>query len=405
MSGSSLAVGRPSSALAGLMAACLSVFLPLGALLPVLPLYLRNELDAGAFTIGFLIAGMGFVAVLFRPFAGSLTDRIGRRHVAVAGALVCSLSGCLYFVPGLGGVAAARFALGIGEALATSATMAWAIDLAPAAQRGRTLALFGLAIWIGLSIGPLIGVALHTIGYGAVWVFVALTPLAGALLATVLPGGDFEGKGRPAPEGRRIIPRGVVTPGIAGALVSIGAGVVEAFVVLHVAERGLAGGSAARVGGLVYATFAAAGVLTRVLGGGVVDRFGAIRIAAVSCIVEAAGLALVAGAWNRPILFLGAACIGAALALLFPSLAVIAVGAAPESSRGAAAATFTAFFDTGFAVGGLVGGIIASFGSYADAFWVSSLCALACMSVVAALRRRPGLGPEATLAEQGQQRL
>jgi MFS family permease len=402
MSGSTLAVGKPSPALAGLMAACLSVFLPLGALLPVLPLYLRDELDASALAIGLLVAGFGFVAVLFRPLAGALTDRVGRRRVALVGALVCSLSGALYFVPGIGGVAAARFTLGVGEALATSATMAWAIDLAPIARRGRTISLFGLAIWIGLSIGPLIGIGLNTIGYSAVWAFAALMPLAAALLVTVLPGGDLAGLRGPLPAGRRIVPPGVVTPGLAGALVSIGAGVIEAFVVLHVAEQGLAGENAARVGGLVYATFAAAAVLTRILGGGVVDRYGGIRTAAVACILETVGLALVAGAWNRPVVFAGAALVGSSLALLFPALAVVAVDSAPEHARGAAAATFTAFFDTGFAAGGLLGGVIASHGTYADAFWLAALCALACTSVVAALRKRPTVGREPALAEQGQ---
>jgi MFS family permease len=381
------------------MAACLSVFLPLGALLPVLPLYLRDELGAGPVVIGLLVAGFGFVAVLCRPLAGSLTDRVGRRHVAVAGALLCSLSGVLYFVPGLPGVASARFVLGVGEALATSATMAWAIDLSPVASRGRTISLYGLAIWIGLSVGPLIGVALNSIGYAAVWAFAAIVPLAGALLARVLPGGDLVKSPEPLPARRRIVPPGVVTPGVAGLLVSIGAGVIEAFVVLHVAERGLGDGSAAQVGGFVYATFAAAAVLTRILGGGLVDRFGGIRTGALSCLLEAVGLALVAGAENTPMIFVGAALVGSSLALLFPALAVLAVDAAPRSTRGAAAATFTAFFDTGFAAGGVLGGVIASQGTYADSFWVGAVCALAATSVVAALSRRPAAAADAALVE------
>jgi MFS family permease len=371
------------------MAVCLTVFLPLGALLPVLPLYLRHELGASDVVVGALVVGFGFVAVLCRPLAGSLTDRIGRRRVAVAGTLLCALSGTFYFVPGILGTATARFVLGIGEAFATSATMAWAIDVAPSERRGRTLSMFGLAIWIGLSIGPLIGIALNTIGYEAVWAFAALMPLAGALLARVLPGGDLVVQREPMRALRRLVPPGVATPGVAGLLVSTGAGVIEAFVVLQVAERGLGGDNPAAVGGLVYATFAVAAVLTRVLGGGLVDRFGGVRTAAVACVVEAIGLALVAAAWNETIVFAGAAFVGASLALLFPALAMTAVDAAPRSTRGAAAASFTAFFDSGFAAGGVVGGFIASQGSYSDAFLLGAACALAATSVTALLRHPP----------------
>ncbi len=381
------------------MAICLSVFLPLGALLPVLPLYLRHELGAGDVAVGALVTGFGFVAVLCRPFAGSLADRVGRRHVAVAGALLCSFSGALYFVPGIGGTAAARLVLGVGEALATSASMAWAIDLAPAAQRGRTISMFGLAIWIGLSVGPLIGIALNSIGYSAVWTFAALVPLVGAMLARSLPGGDLVGTREAMPARRRIIPPGVVTPGFAGLLVSIGAGVIEAFVVLQVAELGLGGNDPAKLGGLAYATFAASAVLTRVLGGGLVDRFGGVRTAAAACVVEAVGLALVASAGDAVLLFAGSALVGSSLALLFPALAVVAVDAAPPSTRGAAAAAFTAFFDTGFAVGGVLGGFIASQRGYADAFWVGAACALAATSVIALLRRSRAPAVDAALLE------
>jgi MFS family permease len=399
MSRAGVAIGRPDRVLLGVMAACLTVFLPLGALLPVLPLYLREELDASDVVIGVLVAGFGFVAVLCRPLAGSLTDRIGRRRVAIAGTLLCSLSGVLYFAPGIPGIAAARLVLGVGEALATSATMAWAIDLAPPERRGRTLSLFGLAIWVGLSIGPLIGIALNTIGYAAVWAFAAAMPLVGTLLARLLPGGDLAGTREPLPARRRIVPRGVITPGVAGLLVSIGAGVIEAFVVLHVAETGLGDGDPAKLGGFAYATFATAAVVTRVLGGGLVDRFGGVRTAAVACVVEAAGLSLVAGADNAPMLFAGSALVGGALAMLFPALAVVAVNAAHPSTRGAAAASFTAFFDSGFAAGGIVGGFIASQGSYADAFWVGAACALAATSVTAVLRRPRAPAADAALVD------
>jgi MFS family permease len=372
---------------AGVMAVCLTVYLPLGALLPVLPLYVRDELREGDVAVGLVVGGFGFVALLCRPFAGSLTDRIDRRRVAGAGAILCALSGTLYFVPGLAGAGLARVLLGVGEALATSATMAWAIDLAPAGRRGRMIGLFGLAIWTGLSLGAPIGVALNGIGYEAVWLFAIAAPLAGGLLALALPGGGIAAP-EPLPPVRRLVPRGVVAPGLGAMLVTIGAGVIEAFIVLHLVERGLDRAGSGSLGALVYTTFAASIVVTRIAAGGLVDRFGGARTAGVSCLVEAAGLALIATAAGVPAVFAGAALTGAAIALLYPALALVAVDAAPESRRGAAAASFTAFADVGFAAGSVAGGLIASRAGYADAFWFGAVCALATLVIALALRRR-----------------
>lgn len=60
----------------------------------------------------------------------------------------------------------------------------WVIDLAPVERRGRIIGLFGLAMWGGPALGPLIGVALDSLGgYDAVWAFATISPLCGALVA------------------------------------------------------------------------------------------------------------------------------------------------------------------------------------------------------------------------------
>ena len=56
--------------------------------------------------------------------------------------------------------------LGAGEGSVYTAGSAWIVDLAPPARRGRVLGLYGLAVWAGLSVGPLFGeLLLHGSGY------------------------------------------------------------------------------------------------------------------------------------------------------------------------------------------------------------------------------------------------
>ena len=78
---------------------------------------------------------------------------------------------------------------------------------------------------------------------------------------------------------------------------------------------------------------------------------------------------------------------GMAFALLYPSLSLVVIGRVPESRRGSALGTFTAFFDIGVGLGGVLCGIAASLGGYSAAFWLGSVCALGTFAVATALRR------------------
>ena len=70
--------------------------------------------------------------------------------------------------------------LGAGEGTVFTAGSAWIVDLAPPDRRGRVIGLYGLAVWGGLSIGPLIGeLLLHASGYTLVWLFAGVVPLVG----------------------------------------------------------------------------------------------------------------------------------------------------------------------------------------------------------------------------------
>ena len=67
---------------------------------------------------------------------------------------------------------------------------------------------------------------------------------------------------------------------------------------------------------------------------------------------------------------------GAAFSLLYPSLSLIVVGRVPETRRGAALGTFTAFFDAGVGLGAPLAGIAAALTGYEGAFLLSAAIAL-----------------------------
>jgi MFS family permease len=161
-------------------------FWPSARSLPVLPRYVTGPLGAGDIAVGVVTGAFAISAVVYRPIGGRLADARGRRVVAVSGMGIASLAGLLYLVPaGVPGLVAARLVLGIGDGWLFTAGAAWIVDLAPSARRGQAIGVFGLAIWGGLTLGPVIGEGLLALaGYDAVFVFAACSPLLGVLVAS-----------------------------------------------------------------------------------------------------------------------------------------------------------------------------------------------------------------------------
>ena len=360
-----LAARPASAAFAGVWVACMLSFLGLGSVLPVLPRYVRGPIESTDLAVGLVTGAFAFTAVVCRPLGGRLADARGRRLVVTVGALLSGLPGLLYLVPlGVPGLVVARLLLGAGEGLVFTAGAAWAVDLAPARTRGRAIGLFGLTIWTALTAGPLIGEALlHALDYEGVWVVAALAPLMGAGVAWNLPDSPLPAPG--APRGS-LVAREALRPGASLSLAAFGQAAFAGFVVLHLEELGVGRGAA------VLTAFGAAVVATRVVAGRLPDVIGPRKTAVGAAACEAVGLALLGGARGLPVALAGAIVMGFGFSVLFPSLALIVVNAAGDARRGVALGTFTAFFDIGMGLGGLVAGAIASAAGYPAVFWVAA---------------------------------
>ncbi len=337
-----------------------------GAVLPVLPRYVHGPLGYGDVTVGIVIGSYAITGLLLRPFAGRLADRRGRKPTVLLGILVLGLGGLLY-LPGLGllGVILARLATGAGEGALYTAGSAWIVDMAPVERRGRVLGLYGLAVWGGLSVGPLAGeLLLDAGGYNAVWAFAAALPLLGALIASRVPDPFVP---LPHSEPHPLIAPEAVGPGIAVALAAVGYAAVAAFVVLHLEARGIGHGV------LVFGAFAAMIVIARLIAGNLPDRVGAAPVAIVASLVEAAGLLTIGFAESLPVALIGGCAMGAAFSLVNPSLMLIALGRVTASARGAAMGTYTAFFDLGVGLGAPLAGAAAALSDYEGAFVFSAV--------------------------------
>ncbi len=375
---SAIPIARPGAAFAGIFAVTFCGLLAVGAVLPVLPRYVDGPLGAGKIAVGVVIGSYAITGLMLRPFAGRFADRRGRKPAVVVGSLLMAVGGFLYLLPlGVGGLVAARLVLGAGEGTVFTAGSAWIVDLAPPERRGRVIGLYGLAVWAGLSIGPLFGELIqHNAGYVAVWIFAGVLPLLGALVAIRVPD-PFRPSSWLEHEHHPLIAREAVLPGAALALGSIGYAAVATFVVLHLDDRGVGHGA------LVFGAFATMVVLTRLVGGDLPDRVGPARVAVAAALVEAVGLTTIAFAQSLAVAIAGALAMGAAFSLLYPSLSLLVVDRVSEARRGAALGTFTAFFDAGVGLGAPLAGAAAALSSYEGSFLLAAAIALACAALIA----------------------
>src|SRR5204862_6477361 len=105
----------PYAAFAGIFVVTLLSLMAVGAVLPVLPRYVKGPLDSGNVAVGVAVGAFAFTGLGARPLAGRFADHRGRRPTVVIGSLLAALAGLLYLVPaGLPGLLAARPVLGLG---------------------------------------------------------------------------------------------------------------------------------------------------------------------------------------------------------------------------------------------------------------------------------------------------
>ena len=381
----------PWASFAGIFIVTNLGLLAVGATLPVLPHYVKDELGGSDLEVGIVSGAFAVTGIVCRPIAGLYADRIGRRPTVIAGALLATVAGAMLFVPaGIAGLLVSRFFLGAGEGTVFTAGSAWNIDMAPEDRRGRMIGLYGLAIWTGLTLGPPIGVLLQDAGgFNLVWAFACGAPLLGALIASRLP----ETYARREGEDRGpFISREALGPGGTFALSVVGFAAVSAFIVLSLDDRGIGHGAE------VFSVFAGTVVATRLLAGGLPDRIGAARSAVGAAAIEAIGLVLLGAAESLTVVIVGAIGMGAAFSLLFPSLSLVAVNRVGPSRRGAAMGTFTASFDLGMLVGSPAVGAAAAIGGYSAAFYLAAAAAIVCAALSLSMSRTPEPQPLPDLA-------
>ncbi|WP_158853931.1 MFS transporter [Saccharothrix deserti] len=338
-------------------------------------------------------------------FAGTWSDRYGRKPVLVAGWLIAiPVPLMLIWAPSWGWVVAANVLLGVNQGLTWSTTVIMKIDLAGPSRRGLAMGLNEAAGYLavavtaaatgylaaryGLRPAPfLLGLSYAALGLG-LSVFVvretrehARSEAAGH---TARADGRHDHLHAELTDRQVFAHTSVREPALsaasqAGMVNNLNDGLAWGLLPILFTAAGL---SVARIG-ILAALYPAVWGLGQLITGPLSDRWGRKHLITTGMLVQAAALALIAVADTFTTWAVAAVLLGAGTAMVYPTLLATIGDVAHPAWRARAVGVYRLWRDGGFAVGALLSGIVADLWGIRAAVWVVAAITAASGLIVA----------------------
>jgi MFS family permease len=158
-----------------------------GIVVPLLPVYAHN-LGASGLYIGLIFGAFSLSRTFLLPYFGRQSDKKGRKPFIVVGLLAYTLVS-LAFIFGnhVKALIVIRFLQGMASAMIMPAVQAYIGDITPDGCEGFTMGLFNMSMFLGLSIGPMLGGVIHDrFGLDISFACMGFLALIGFLLSLLL---------------------------------------------------------------------------------------------------------------------------------------------------------------------------------------------------------------------------
>src|SRR6266699_1504913 len=185
---SSVSPNRRGPALVALCMAAFVISLDTTIVNVALPSLVR-QLDASVTDLQWVVDAYSLVFAALILAAGSLSDRLGRKGILMAGLGLfgaASLAGSAG--SSVGQLVAARAVMGLGAALIFPATLSIISNIfTRRAERARAIGLWGATTGVGIALGPIMGGwLLERFWWGSVFLFMAPVAAGIALLVSIV---------------------------------------------------------------------------------------------------------------------------------------------------------------------------------------------------------------------------
>jgi MFS family permease len=349
----------------------------------ILPAMAEEEFHLVARTavLSFIVV-FGVTKALTNYLAGRLSDRLGRKHVLIAGwILAAPVPFLLMWAPSWGWVLAANALLGVSQGLTWSTTVIMKIDLAGSKDRGLAMGLNEFAGYFA--------VAASTLATGWIAGRFALRPepfylgvgyVAIGLLLSVLAVREtkhhvgLEAAGAPIdpPSQKEIFwkttwrDRNLASVTQAGLVNNLNDGMSWGLFPLFFATARMSLEQIAVLAAVYPATWGIAQLFTGVWS----DRVGRKWLIAAGMWVQAAGIGVVILSSGFGGFALGGALLGVGTAMVYPTLLAAIGDVAHPSWRASSVGVYRLWRDLGYAIGAVIAGIAADAIGLSGAMWI-----------------------------------
>jgi MFS transporter, DHA1 family, multidrug resistance protein len=128
-----------------------------GIVVPLLPVYARHSGASGIY-VGLIFGAFSLSRTFLLPFFGRLSDLKGRKPFILAGLFSYALVSVAFILfSRVGSLIIIRFFQGIASAMIMPVIQAYVGDMTPQGREGSVMGLFNMAMFFGLSLGPVAG--------------------------------------------------------------------------------------------------------------------------------------------------------------------------------------------------------------------------------------------------------
>lgn len=371
----------------------LLAYLTIALPLPVISLFVHQQLGLSDGLAGTAVGIQFLATVLTRRHAGRIADGQGPQQALRRGVLALLVAGGIYaaaaWLPGPVWLRylvliAGRLLVGAGESLLMTGVLTWGVGMAGPGRSGKVMSWVGMAMYGSLALGAPLGQLIYEhAGFAAVSLGVILAPVLAGLMSLAVP--PIQARGGAQTLAFLDVVGLIWRPGLTLALQGVGFAAMGAFVALYFHHQHWAHA------GWALSAFGLAFVWARVLFGHLPDRLGGPVIARVFLLIELAGLLLLGLAPGLGLALLGAAVTGFGCSLIFPALGVEVVSHVPAQSRGTALGAYAAFQDVAYGVTGPATGLLAMGLGYRSVFVAAAACAALGIALATHMLRRDRL--------------
>ncbi len=302
-------------------------------------------------------------AVIVRPMAGKIIERVGKKRLLLVGLSLFLIMMLLYFpINSLPLLLLIRFLHGFAFGIATTATGTIAADIIPMSRRGEGMGYFATSVNLAMAVGPFIGLFIsQNFNHSVIFVVTTFFSVI-AIIATLflhIPKVDTETKPMQTNKGFHpsdYFEKSTIPIAILVAIFGFAYSSILSFLSTYAEEIDLT--DAASFFFVMYAVFL---LITRPFTGKWYDLKGENKIIYPSIFLFGLGIIILSQAQQGMTLLIAGAVIGIGFGTFQSSAQTVAVNLAPRNRIGLATSTFFVFYDFGIGVGPFLLGFILPF--------------------------------------------